>query len=138
MSMIRFLPVFLLYKFFCWAVRIIKKWGNKYTGLQQQPNRLRIPPLSSLISLWSPSRLLWLMSQFSIWVREITLTITREGYEKNYKNAKYIYNILFIHFYLTSCPYHIVINKLLCASFDHEYLAIHDLKSISLSCDRKQ
>ena len=77
------------------------------------------------------------MSQFSIWVREITLSITREGYEKNYTNAKYTYNILFICFYLTSCPYHIVI-KLLCTSFDHEYGAIHDLKSISLSCDRKQ
>ena len=137
MRMIKFLPVFLLCKFFHWAVRIIKKWGNKYTGLQRQPHRLRIPLLSSLISFWSPSRLLWLMSQFSIWVREITLSITREGYEKNYRNAKYTYNILFICFYLTSCPYHIVI-KLLCTSFDHEYGAIHDLKSISLSCDRKQ
>ena len=64
------------------------------------------------------------MSQFGIWVREKTLTIITESYEKNYTNAKYTYNVLFIHFYLTSCPYHIVINKLLCASFDHEYLAL--------------
>lgn len=57
------------------------------------------------------------MAYVSIWHlgKRDNLT-TREGYEKNIQNAKYIYNILFIRLYLTSCPYHIVINKLLCAS----------------------